>query len=315
MSKKKKLTEVEKRIKEIPIPTINYNRGEKQVSYSQFSTYMKCPFQWYLTYGLKYYEDKPSIHTIFGTAIHETLQHYFQKMYNESGAAADREDIITFFEDKLIEEYKKNKNRKDEHFSTPEELREFNEDGIKILNWFKKHRNEYFTTRNCKLLGIEMPLIQNIGKDLYFKGLIDIAIYDIDLDKIFIIDFKTSTYGWKDKEKKDELKVSQILLYKKYFSQQYDIDIDKVEVEFIILKRKIWEESEFPIPRIQVFRPSSGKISLNKVKNKFEQFLEECYNGEGKPILDKIYYKTIGEDSCKYCPYSQNSELCNKQNI
>lgn len=310
---KQKLTEIEKIIKTLPLPKINYDEGQKQVSYSQFSTYLKCPYQWYLKYGLKNYDDKNNVFTIFGTAIHHALQHYIKTMYEISGAEADREDLLQIFEDKYIEEYKKAKEKQIQHFSTAQELREFNEDGKHILEWFKRHRAEYFTTRNVRLLGIELPLIMEVGKDIFFKGLLDIVLYDIDLDKIYIIDFKTSTRGWGDKEKKDEIKTSQIVLYKDYFAKQYDFDIDKIEVEFIILKRKIWEQSEFPQKRIQSFKPASGKNTRKKIATKFETFLKECYNEEGKAILDKEYHKNT--DSCKYCFFSDKPELCNKKNI
>jgi hypothetical protein len=56
-----------------------------------------CPHRWYL----KYIENKEpyqaSIHTVFGTAFHETLQDYLKVMYNESGAAADRMDLLSLF--------------------------------------------------------------------------------------------------------------------------------------------------------------------------------------------------------------------------
>ena len=52
-----------------------------------------------------------------------------------------------------------------------------------------------------------------------------------------IIDIKTSTNGWNDYAKKDENKQFQLLLYKQYFSEQYGIPLDKIEIEFFILKR------------------------------------------------------------------------------
>ncbi len=79
---------------------------------------MSCPKKWALQYrdGHKVYS--PSIHTVFGTAIHETLQHYLSVVYNESGAAADRIDLETYFEEKFREVYSKEyQNNKKIHFS------------------------------------------------------------------------------------------------------------------------------------------------------------------------------------------------------
>ena len=92
-------------------PEIDYSI-QKSISYSQTLAYNTCPHQWALKYVKGLQEYKPSIHTVFGTAFHETLQNYLTVMYEKSGAAADREDILGMFKDKLrehyLDEYKKN---------------------------------------------------------------------------------------------------------------------------------------------------------------------------------------------------------------
>ena len=75
--------------------------------------------------------------------------------------------------------------------------------------------------------------------------------------------------------------------------------------------RKIWDNSDYIIPRIQQFRPPSGKIKRKKASEKFNMFLSECFNSEGK-IIDKEYNKIVSKNSCTYCPYSNQKELCNK---
>jgi len=307
---KNKLTEIELKIKTHQLKEVDY-KYQNTVSYSQYSLYRRCPHQWYLSYfkGLAPYQ--ASIHTVFGTAIHETLQHYLKVMYEQSGAAADREDIIKLFNERFKETYKNQYEQTKQHFSNPDEMKEFYEDGCNILEWFKKHRSQYFSTRNVVLLGIEMPLIVGLSKNLFLKGYIDFVLYDKDLDKVYIYDIKTSRQGWRAKDKKDDIKISQILLYKEYFSKQYNIDIDKIEVEFFILKRKIWENESFPIPYITSFRPPSGKIKRKQAADKFSMFLSECFDNEGK-MINKQYSKIVSKDSCTYCPFNNNKELCNK---
>jgi hypothetical protein len=46
-------------------------------------------------------------------------------------------------------------------------------------------------------------------------------LYNETLNRFKIIDIKTSTKGWDDKTKKDETKQMQLILYKKFFSQQF----------------------------------------------------------------------------------------------
>ena len=206
---KTKLTEIELKIKTHQLKEVDY-RYQSTVSYSQYSVYRRCPHQWFLSYvkGLSPYQ--VSIHTVFGTAVHETMQHYLKVMYEQSGAAADREDIIGLFNERFKATYKKEFESTKQHFSNPDEMREFYEDGVNILEWFKKHRSQFFTTRNVVLLGIEMPLMVGLTKNLFLKGYIDFVLYDKDLDKVYIYDIKTSRSGWNDKAKKDEIKLAQI---------------------------------------------------------------------------------------------------------
>ena len=307
---KSKLSEVELRIKNHTPPEINYS-FQRSVSYSQFSIYNTCPHQWYLSYIENKNPYQASIHTVFGTAFHETLQKYIDVMYNESGAAADRMDLEALFTERFREVYSAEYEKTKEHFSNAQEMRDFFDDGIAILKWIKTRRNKLFTIRKVKLLGIEMPLLVELTKNVYLKGYIDFILYDEDLQKVYIYDIKTSTRGWGEREKKDDNKLAQILLYKEYFGRQFGFDVDRIEVEYFIVKRKIWEESEFPIPRVQSFKPASGKTKRKQAVENLNNFIKDCFDESGKPQI-KSYLKNIGESSCKWCPYADKPELCDK---
>ena len=64
------------------------------------------------------------MHFVFGTAMHEAIQHYLQTMFDQSAKVADEMDLNKFFKDKMIEVYTKYK-KKHGHFATPELLQEF----------------------------------------------------------------------------------------------------------------------------------------------------------------------------------------------
>jgi len=307
---KNKLSEIELQIKNHTPPEINYS-FQRSVSYSQYSIYATCPHQWYLSYIENKNPYQASIHTVFGTAFHETLQKYIDIMYNESVAAADRIDLEALFTERFREVYSTEYEKTKEHFSNAQEMREFFDDGVAIIKWIKARRNKLFTIRKVKLLGIEMPLLVGLTKNVYLKGYIDFILYDEDLQKVYIYDIKTSTRGWGEREKKDDNKLAQILLYKEYFGRQFGFDVDRIEVEYFIVKRKIWEESEFPIPRVQSFKPASGKTKRRQAVENLETFIKDCFDESGKPQI-KSYLKNIGESSCKWCPYADKPELCNK---
>ncbi len=252
---------------------------------------------------------------VFGTSVHVAMQHYIQTMFDESGAAADRVDIESFFQQTFSDEYKKTLNEnKGIHFSSAVEMREYYEDGLAILDYFKKNKSEYFSTRKWHLVGIEMPLIQKLHPkypNVYLKGYIDFILYNENTNKIKIFDIKTSKHGWKDKEKKDELKLQQIIIYKEYFGRQYGIDPDNIDVEFFIVKRKLYENLDFPQKRIQILEPASGKGKRNKAINSITEFIETVFNTDGTYKEGELV-KNVSKESCQWCPFKDNKELCDK---
>jgi len=310
---KKKTPSLIKEIKNFVPLEVNYSY-QKSISYSQFSTWRQCPRKWELMYKEGHQIYAPSIHTVFGTAFHETLQHYLTIMYEESGAAADRINIEEFLEDRLrtvySEEYKLNNNT---HFSSPGELREFYDDGVAILNYFKKKKGQYFNKKNWQLVGCELPLIivpDTRYSNVILKGYIDLILYNENSNKLKIYDIKTSTRGWNDATKKDEDKQFQVLFYKHYYGKQFNIPEDNIDVEFFIVKRKIWEESEFPQSRIQEFSPASGKIKIKKAVTALTEFLEECFNYDGS--YKDVSHKTTPNKNCQWCPFNEMKNLCVK---
>ena len=311
MGKKKKLPQIVKEIRAYKPDEINYSY-QKNVSYSQFSMYRSCPHKWALQYKDGHKIFSSTIHTVFGTALHEALQHYLDVMYDQSGAAADREDIYTIFEDALREEYKNQyKKNKGNHFSSSEELREFYEDGVEILKTFKRKKGQYFNKKGWYLVGCEIPIITKPNKfynNVIYQGYLDIVMYHEPTQTFKIIDIKTSTRGWNDKVKKDEDKQFQLILYKKFFAEQFNVPISNIDIEFFILKRKVYDHPDFVIPRIQTFTPASGKVKLNKADKALNSFIEEVFDKNG--YKDKNYTPTPSKWNCTFCPFKDNPELC-----
>jgi hypothetical protein len=159
LTKKRKIPQILKQIKNQPLREINH-AFQKAISYSQFSVFASCPHKWSLQYRDGKYTSESSIHMTFGTALHETLQHYITTIYEISGAEADRINLGEYFEERFRETYLKDyKSNKNLHFSTPEEMNEFFTDGIEIINFLKKKRGKYFGKKGWYLVGCELPLI------------------------------------------------------------------------------------------------------------------------------------------------------------
>ena len=291
---------------------VNY-AVDKTVSYSQYATWRTCNHQWYLAYAQNNLVYSQNIHTVFGTAIHNTLQYYMDYVYRVSGRKADELDLDVYFKEQLTETYKKGlEQNKGIQYSTPDELREFYQDGVEIIKSFKKDKIKWFGLRGWRLIGCEVPIVYPIkGKtNLFMKGYIDLVMYNEKYNTYHIFDFKTSYKGWGDKEKKNQTKLQQLLLYKKFYSELYGVDIEQISVEFIVLKRKVWDNADFVIPRTQTVLPASGKTKMKQAENDFQQFLNECFTNDGGFIFDKEYPMNISKESCTWCPF--NGNLCNK---
>jgi hypothetical protein len=197
-----------------------------------------------------------------------------------------------------------------EHFSDQKELESFLKDGVAILDFLKKKRVVYFSSKNTYLAGIETLLYQELRPGVFFKGLIDIVLYNETVDKWYVIDLKTSTSGWSDYVKKDDTKIAQVLLYKEFFAKQFNIDIDKIEVVYYILKRKVPMEAEFASMqrRVQEFKPPSGKIKTGKAVSMMNRFVQETLDQAGN-FFDKDFQATPSESSCRFCVF-RNNPIC-----
>ena len=310
---KKKVPIIVREIRNNPPSPVNF-AVEKNISYSQLSMFTQCPKKWSLQYRDGHKVSEQSIHMTFGTALHEVIQHYIDKIYEVSGAAADRIDLEELFEDTLrkcyAEDYKKNNN---EHFSSPTELREFFEDGKEILKFIKKKRNLYFKKKGTYLVGCEVPIVvaPNLRLNrVKYMGYLDIVLYNETLDTFKIIDIKTSTKGWNKWAKKDESKQFQLILYKHFFSKQYNIPIEKIDIEFFIVRRKVYVDGDYPQKRVQQFYPASGKVKVNKAKNNLNEFINKAFNLDGS-YKDTIFPAKPSKWNCTFCPFKDNMELCN----
>jgi hypothetical protein len=110
--------------------------------------------------------------------------------------------------------------------------------------------------------------------------------------------------------KSDKNKTQQLLLYKNFYSKQYNVPVENIEVEYFIVKRKLWENTDFPQKRVQKFVPASGTVSMNRVMNGLDLFLENAFDDEGKHKTDKIF-ALPSKKACRWCEFNQ-TEHCSQ---
>lgn len=278
-------------------------KSNKHISYSQLSTFANCEKQWYLTYVKKLAPYQPSIHAVFGTAMHETVQSWLDVLYNDKVKTANEMDLDALLYKNMIKAYKSQRAQSGhEDFSNSDEMQMFWLDGKHILNFLKKKRGGYFTTKGVYLAGIETLLYQELRPGVIFKGFIDLVFYDERVDRWKIVDIKTSTSGWNKFAKNDDKKKSQLLLYKEFFSKQFDVPVDKIDVEYFILKRKVPVDAEFASmqKRVQEFRPTDGPRKMKQAVGLMENFVETAVDMNGD-YLDKEYPTNPSKSACMFC--------------
>lgn len=279
-----------------------------KVSYSQYGMYSTCQQQYKLKYVDKLGESSANIHTIFGSAMHETIQHFLDVMYNVTKKQALTLNLEGMLYDSLVEHFTNEKEKMEGRFPcTKQELDEFFEDGKLILEYFTKKLDKLYSKSGFELVAIEQMLNAEVKPGVNFVGFIDVLLKDKTTQEYIIIDLKTSTRGWNKYQKNDKIKTSQMLLYKKFYSEKYDIPLDKIKVEYQILKRKLWEGADFPVPRISKFVPANGKPSVNRAWDGFLGFVNNVF-GENGEIIQTDFPTNKGKH-CDWCEFKERN-LC-----
>lgn len=317
--------------------------NRKSISYSQFSTWLKCPYAWKLGYIDKMTKYESTIHTCFGTAIHEAIQTFLLKLFGEGSIAADEVDTIQIFQDVFVKELKGERkvsckdsegdyildvdgNKTYDTVSEPvkydqEQFDEFVEHGKLILNTITDfaNRQKYFPVNKYELVGIEIPINMDVMHNLCFIGYLDIVLKEKKSGKIRIIDLKTASRMWNKYQQNDMGKIYQLLFYKAFYSKQFGIPISKIDVEFLILKRTLLEGVSFPESRIQKVVPPSGKIMVDEAVTELVNFIKSGFTPEGDHNKYGVFRKNPHKgktrySNCKYCEFScKNGGPCDRK--
>ena len=291
---------------------VKEKKFNKYVSFSQYSMYYKCPRSWKLAYVDNLRKKESNIHLVFGTSMHEVIQDYLEMMYNQPHLDVDAVDwkakllkTMTTIEDE-------DRNLIDgKRCMTDEEFNEFVQDGNEILDYFLQEdvRSKYFSKNRHTLSGIETSIDLEVRKNVGYIGFLDVVLFDKVNQKYKIIDLKTSTRGWNKWQKADESKTHQLLLYKVFYAKEFNVPLDKIEVEFIILKRKHDPDDIWSGDRIQRFVPPHGNMSSKEAWSSFNNFLNESFTKGGEYNMDCSFPKTPGKNkkNCRYCEFAKKA--------
>lgn len=253
------------------------------ISYSGLSTWNECPHRYKLTRVVKLKEPS-NIFFAFGKAVHDVCE--LRLLKEAVGEFCDDEylkDRLTLMFDGELKEVPE-----DSYDEKTKE--EFLASGLEIVTVAFPALKKKFG--NFKVVATEEELSEELeGFKQKFTGFIDLVLQTED-GKYHIIDWKTTSWGWKAEKKSSAIVTYQLTLYKNFWAKKNGVDPKDVETHFALLKRTISSKAK-PEDRVEIFRVTSGPKKTNNALNLLEQSL---YN-----IKKRFYPKN--RTSCTYCAF------------
>lgn len=275
-------------IRPVP-PTVT----KEYISYSELSTWMECSYRHKLKYidGLTSF-DGPSEHTEFGQVIHDVLEAYLKD--RKMPEVEDVKKILTEKFDALV---KKPKLKEKDWHETIKPLLE------EVPGFLDK------TFPNWEFVASEFELMEPIDdQQRKFKGYIDGIIRipkEVKIKRFkskksdgyeyWIIDWKTTSWGWRMDKKKDSKKIMQLALYKHFWSKKLGINPKDIRCAFVLLKRTP-KKGE---PMCELVAEPVGDATLEKALDNITKMLASIKKG----------WFLKNRESCKYCAY-RDTEYC-----
>jgi len=275
------------------------NKKREYVSFSEIKQWKDCPWRHKLLYvdELGTFEESPHLH--YGTIIHDWIENFLKNNVIE-----------------LNEVEKKIENCWKEYGFDEEDFKILQENRATLQGWKYKHtklkdwkewskaslsRIPDFLEENFPgytLFNAEEELFEEIiDNNKKFKGYID-CILKVPTKtgyKYWIIDWKTSSSrGWSRDKQQDISYISQLVLYKHFWSKKHGIPLNKINCGFVLLKKMKTIEKTCQLIRVPT-GPKTMERSLKLMRSMI------------KSVDKKFYLKN--KNSCMFCEFN-NTEHC-----
>ena len=92
----------------------------------------------------------------------------------------------------------------------------------------------------------------------------------------------------------------------------FNVDPEMIDIEYFIVRRKLPEDSMYPIKRIQSFVPASGKPTRNKLTRSLNEFVTNSFTPAGLYNMNAKHIAIAGKNNkhCTYCEFKKQPDLC-----
>lgn len=261
---------------------INLPTGKPHISFSEYRDWKDCSYRHKLKHVNKIDLGKPGPLLDFGTAVHAACEQFLKTRTMDASIATKM--IASVWE----------KNSELKGFE-PATSSVFQQEAINILADVPAFMEETFP--GWEYIDAEHQLYETIeGHPHAFKGFIDgiIRAKNKKKDLVWLIDWKTTSWGWDMRKKTDETVRTQLVLYKTFWSQKMGVDPKDVRCGFVLLKR-----SAKPNQHCELVQTSVGEVTSNRSLKVINNMLSSVKKG--------IALKN--RSSCTYCEYHK-TEHC-----
>lgn len=255
------------------------------VSFSEVKTWHDCPWRHKLINIDKINLDKPGIALDFGTSMHAAHEQFINTNTMNLNVF-----VKTFYE--LWSEHAK----VSPDVFTTDTFIDYVTAGKAILREVKSFYDEKFP--GWQPVAAEYPLFEQIpDKQHAFKGFID-AIVSVPHPKkkdkriYWILDVKTTSWGWTNEKKNDAMIRAQLILYKHFWTTKEKIDPRDVKCGFLLFKRTAKLGSH-----VNLLPVSVGDVTTQRAIKVVHNMLA-CVK-HGKFVKNWL--------SCGYCQYKDTS--------
>lgn len=273
--------------------------GKYHVSYSEVNTAVGsdgCGWKHKLKY-VDGHEESDTEHTTYGRVVHSALQNWLLEG-----------DSVWFDWDTRIEECQK------------EVKKIFTEIGFNPsptaleLEWVKPVEDmlaqvpEWMdqTFPGWSTVAAEFYLFEPIEghTNKWFKGFVDALIRvpktprkgskkPVSGYNYWVLDWKTTSWGWDSRKKQDKYKRMQLALYKHYLSLKLGIPLEDIKCGFVLLKRTAKKD------RLELLEVSVGE----KTRQEAVDLVSSCVS----MISKRLWLKN--RNSCRFCEF-RGTDLC-----
>ena len=264
----------------------------KHISYSEWKNWLICPHYHKLTYIDKINKFEGNIYTAFGKALHTLCEETLTK----TEQYRSQEKITTLLKEQFVKELKALPADEQQRAANDFDLPLWMSHGIEIIPDLYRSLVEKFGKlgEDWHVLAAEeflyQPITEFTDAEKKFKGFIDLVVYSKKDEKVHLIDWKTCSWGWRREKKSDKVMAYQLVLYKHFYSQKYDVDPKDIDCHFVLLKR-----TAKPGKKVEFVRITAAK---KRTTDALKSLTTALYN-----ITKERYIKNRNScTSCKHRP-------------